>query len=184
MSTIITLLTSLIIGVFGLFTNAKTIENNLYPEPDPRETIVGTDNVQDLKGIEIGTNLFDYVVKKDQGPDFGVTKATNIVFENQTDFDNFISKYKLEIKSAKPDFDKEIAIGVFVGIGIHESAEITSITENSEYVSVNSLEVIPMPNCNNHVVLTSPYSIIRMAKTTKPVKFHRIQYAKNCKAHN
>ncbi len=80
------------------------------------------------------------------------------------------------------NFDTNTLLAVFAGTkntGGY-STEINLVTESADSIQVEVLEKEPSPDCMTTQAVTSPYQIVKIAKTTKPIRFNTTQKIVNC----
>ena len=109
-------------------------------------------------------------------------KTTKIVKTQQEWRQLWIQTTYYDIEAQNINFDDNMVIAVFQGqkpTGSYE-IEITKIIERGNYIEVKVKEVSPGPNCAADTVITSPYHIVEVKKSDKPVRFTFEQEITQC----
>lgn len=113
----------------------------------------------------------------DSGQSCGITEKNNYVIRNRQEWSglwNRVDSRSSVIPSLlEVDFDKYMVIGVFLGeknTGGY-AIEVEKIVEEGEKIIVHLKETTPGKDDMVIQVLTQPYQIIKIEKTTKEIMF-------------
>lgn len=121
-----------------------------------------------------------------KGQNSGIKEVQNLAITSSTVWmDLWINKIKFEGKTKGAPyvkFDEDMVIAVFQGEKPNGgySIEITGVYEEKNKIVAEVKEISPGQNCINTEALTSPFEIVKVPKTDKPVEFKISQEVKEC----
>lgn len=127
-------------------------------------------NVSCDKKEEKPTNInFTNIGKGSLNGSEGVSQS-NIVISNTTDWQNLMNKMGSEIDEfteTNIDFNAYQVIAIILEVKMNGwDVEITSIVENTDKITVSKKETEYLT-----AVVTQPYHIVKIPKTSKPIVF-------------
>ena len=127
--------------------------------------------LQDVKQTKKGKAISYEIIEK--GEHSGVKVRKNFVISSKEDFHNFLRKYQISKNNIKVNFDKKMLIGIFLG-----EQTTGGFAINVQKIIENDNKVIIYYNVKNNqiatMVITTPYLLIQITKTNKPIDFQLI----------
>ncbi|MHC4861038.1 MAG: hypothetical protein ACYTDY_13205, partial [Planctomycetota bacterium] len=80
------------------------------------------------------------------------------------------------------DFDKEMVLGVFLGVGPWASVavDVIEVKDSGTGYTATYQEEVPGPNCPQPMLSGGPFVLVAVPKVTGPVSFVRTVWVKNC----
>lgn len=122
-----------------------------------------------------------------EGSYSAITDKREVIIYNESEYQALMNDvYKnLDQKPNIPsvDFKKNSLVAVFIGSRTSGGFEvkIDNVTDGSDYLTVNVTETTPGKNCAVTDAITSPYVIVKIAKTEKKGQFKTKKIEKDCK---
>ncbi len=129
--------------------------------------------------------IFFNVIK--EGTNSGFKAKLNQVIKTQEKFKKVWNKIDVNFtkKEALPKIDFNKQMLAFVALGEQTSGgyavKINSVTENKKNIIIDVTEIKPGKTCITTSVMTYPYQLLTLEKTSKSVQFNWIKKVYECK---
>lgn len=117
-----------------------------------------------------------------KGPGSNSLENQSIIARNQQQLDSLWSLMATDDLPPEVDFNNDMLIAVFQGqkpTGGY-STEIVVIEEFPDKIQVGVVEKSPGENCAVTLAATSPFHIVKIPKTDKPIEFNYSQVVDYC----
>jgi hypothetical protein len=113
----------------------------------------------------------------DKGEQSNIDEAKQVAVRTEAEWTNLWQQHSPDRKRPVVDFSKEMIVGVFMGSRPNAgfNVSIVSTFEKDGNVLVRYQETLPRPGVMAAQVLTFPYHLVAIPKTTGDVKFEKME---------
>jgi hypothetical protein len=156
----------------------RTKDGKTFVQPTPTEDPNSSGGYRVIKSSKVAITT----LTKGEGASSQITENSEKIISNSTEYTELLTKLSAPTPDTKVNFDQETVIAILQGQKPSGSfsTEITDILETDTEIVINYKEKSPSPECISTTVITSPFHLVKIPKTTKKVVFAETKETVKC----